>query len=352
MKEKKRGARPRRISAAVLIPSFLGALACSGPPPPAGSSHPAGAAALFSRERVTIAVTDSGLGGLSIMAEAASRMKAARAFRGVDLVFWNALFSNDSGYNSLPSREDKVRIFDASLRSLAAEVKPDLILVGCNTLSVLLGDVPFARTADVPVLGIVDTGVEMMAEALSRNPRAAGLLLGTATTIAEGEHRRKLLAAGIEEERLVSQPCPDLVGLIESDWRGEEAARLIETYIGEAADRLPDAGAPVYAGLFCTHFGYASALWERAFARRGLTLAGLVNPNSRWVDALDPPARRNRFPETEVRARVISMVEIPAAVRDALGEWLRPLSSETEDALKNYDLRPGLFEWKSLLKSD
>ncbi len=352
MNRKKRGGRARRIPAAVLVPLFLGAAACSAPPQPAGSSPPAGTAAIFSRERVTIAVTDSGLGGLSIMAEAASRMKASRAFERVDLVFWNALFSNDSGYNSLPSRADKIRVFDASLRSLAAAVQPDLILVGCNTLSVLLADVPFARTADVPVLGIVDTGVEMMAEALDRNPRAAGLLLGTATTIAEGEHRRKLLAAGIEGERLVSQPCPNLVGLIEADWRGEEAARLIEIYIGEAADRIPDRRVPIYAGLFCTHFGYASALWERAFARRGLLLAGLINPNSRWVDALDPPARRNRFPETEVRARVISMVEIPADVRDSLGEWLRPFSSETEAALKNYDLQPGLFEWKSLLKGD
>ena len=185
MNEKKRGARPRWISAAVLIPSFLGALACSGPPPPAGSSHPAGAAALFSRERVTIAVTDSGLGGLSIMAEAASRMKAARAFRGVDLVFWNALFSNDSGYNSLPSREDKVRIFDASLRSLAAEVKPDLILVGCNTLSVLLGDVPQVR-----------------------GPRRAG-----------GRSGRRLRRPGPRLRPLPSQPLDDARQLVESQLR-------------------------------------------------------------------------------------------------------------------------------------
>ncbi len=299
---------------------------------------------------LVILAVGSWLGGLSIMAEAAVRMKAARSFRTVDLVFWNALFSNDSGYNNLPTREDKARVFDSALQSLADTIRPDLILVGCNTLSVLLGDVPFVRESNIPILGIVDTGVEMMAEALGGNPRATGILLGTSTTISAGEHRRKLIAAGFADARLISQPCPDLVGLIEADWRGEETARLIDAYVGKVAARMPDSRAPVYAALFCTHFGYSAELWERAFARRGLTLAGLINPNSRWVEALDPPDERNRFPETEVRTRVISMVEIPEAVRDSLGVWLGRISAETEAALRDYDFRPGLFEWKSLLK--
>jgi len=323
---------------------------CRPPRPDSGVTRSPVAGGLFSRESITIAVTDSGLGGLSIMAGAATRLKAARSFRSVDLVFWNALFANDSGYNRLPTREAKVRVFDSALRSLAGTVKPDIILVGCNTLSVLLADVPFARESEIPVIGIVDAGVDMMGAALAGNPRAAGLLFGTVTTMAEGEHRRKLIAAGVAGTRLVSQPCPNLIGLIESDWRGEETARLIDAYVGEAAARLPDPRAPVFAGLFCTHFGYAADLWERAFARRGLTLAGLLDPNARWVEALDPPGRRNRFPETEVRTRVISMVEIPEGVRTSLGEWLRRVSPETEAALRDYDLRPGLFEWESLIR--
>ena len=301
---------------------------------------------LFAREAVTIAVTDSGLGGLSIMAEAAARLAAARSFRRVDLVFWNALFSNDSGYNNLPTRKEKIRIFDSSLRGLARTVKPDLILVGCNTLSVLLNDTPFARETDIPVLGIVETGADMLAEALAAHPGSVGLLLGTPTTISSGEHRRRIVAAGIAEDRLISQPCPNLVGLIETDWKGEDTARKIDALIGEAAARLVDSRSPVYAALFCTHFGYATALWEQAFARRGLALAGILNPNSRWIGRLDPPGAKGRFPQTEIRTRVISMVEIPEGVRAALGEWLERLSPETAAALRNYDRRPGLFEWE------
>ncbi|MHB8054482.1 MAG: aspartate/glutamate racemase family protein [Candidatus Aminicenantales bacterium] len=328
----------------------LAAMAGPGCRPAAEIRPNAGLDGLLARERITIAVTDSGLGGLSIMAEAAARLAAARSFRSVDLVFWNALFSNDSGYNSLPTREAKIRIFDSALRSLAGTVKPDVILVGCNTLSVLLGDVPFARETDFPVLGIIDTGVEMLAQVLAANPRAVGILLGTQTTISEGAHRRKLVAAGIADDRLISQSCPNLVGLIETDWRGADTARLIEAYVGEAAARMADSRAPVYAALFCTHFGYSTELWKQAFARRGLTLAGIINPNSTWIDMLDPPAKKGRFPRTEIRTRVISMVEIPETVRTSLGEWLGRISPETAAALKGYNFREGLFEWKSLLR--
>jgi len=321
-----------------------------GPAGPAAKTTPSsGFESIFNREKITIAVTDSGLGGLSIMAEAAARLQAARSFRSVDLVFWNALFSNDSGYNDLASRAEKIRIFDSALRSLAATLKPDLILVGCNTLSVLLGDTPFARETRIPIAGIVDAGVVQLNEALAASPRAVAFLFGTKTTIAEGEHRRKLVAAGIADSRLIPQPCPSLVGRIEADWRGKEAEDLIAKYVGEAADRLSDPSVPVFAALFCTHFGYADELWRKAFAARGLNLAGLINPNSRWIEPLDPPDKKNRFGRTDLRTRVVSMVEIPESVRTTLAAWLVRISPETAAALKSYDLVPGLFEWRSLV---
>ena len=58
-----------------------------------------GRASLPQKDAITVAVTDSGLGGLSIMAEAAARLKELRLYRVVNLVFANSLFSNESGYN-------------------------------------------------------------------------------------------------------------------------------------------------------------------------------------------------------------------------------------------------------------
>jgi hypothetical protein len=98
----------------------------------------------FQKREVTIAVTDSGLGGLSILAEAAEKMKENKIFRHTHFIFFNSLFSEDGGFNSLKTQKEKVLIFDSALRSLMENCSPDLILIGCNTLSVLYDKTPFS----------------------------------------------------------------------------------------------------------------------------------------------------------------------------------------------------------------
>ncbi len=305
-------------------------------------------ALLPDKEEITVAVVDSGLGGLSIMAAAADRLKSAGPARRVNLVFFNALFDNESGYNSLPSREAKVRIFDSALRSLASEYKPDVILVGCNTLSVLLPGVPFARAGRIPIVSIVDPGVEMIAGALQADPGARLILFGTETTIAEGSHREKLERMGIDPGCVVGQPCPELAAAIENGFKSENTALLIEAYVDEALAKL---GAPprhLAAGLVCTHYGYALDLWKAAFAGKGFSRLTILNPNDRLAEVLIPPGTARRFAHTEIAARAVSMVEIAAAKRISLAEALAALSPETAAALRDYELRPGLFEWRAL----
>ena len=312
-------------------------------------------AGLFAKRDVTIAVVDSGLGGLSIMAGLASRLEDARIFRRANLVFFNALFSNDNGYNSLPSRGAKIAVFDSALRSLAERAHPDVILVGCNTLSVLLPDTPFARSGTVPVLGIVEPGVEMIASRLGARTGAASalsappvLIFGTETTIAEGEHRRRLVEKGIPDTRIVTQACPELASYIEKAPLSDETGLLIESYVDEALAKTAGPKADAVVGLCCTHFGYSLDLWRKAFADRGVR-ADMVNPNAGLAEALVPARLRGRAPSTEIRARAVSMVEIGPEKIAGLGNFIRRISPKTADALAGYELRPDLFEWRSLI---
>jgi|GEM_PF-49693 peptide/nickel transport system substrate-binding protein len=298
------------------------------------------------KDALTVVVTDSGLGGLAVIAQAAARLKESRAYRAVNLVFANALFSNDSGYNSLPNRAEKIRVFDSALRGIAKTSGPDLILVGCNTLSVLTEDVPFVRETEVPVLGIVEAGVEMIARSLSGDPSASVILFGTETTIAEDTHRQKLLARGIAADRVIPQACPELAAYIENDWRGEDTALLVEAYVDEALEKLPNPKSPVIAALVCTHYGYALDSWTKAFAGREANLKAVLNPNEAMIDAVFPPGVKSRFAETKVAALVLSMVEIADNKRASLGEWLGRVSPEFSAALGNYELKPDLFSWK------
>jgi len=301
----------------------------------------------FAKPDVTIAVTDSGLGGLSIMAEAAARLKEARVFKSVNLVFFNALFSNDSGYNSLRTRQEKIAVFNSALEALAGKYRPDLILVGCNTLSVLTGETRFFRATKIPILDIVGPGVDMITDGLKKSPKSAVIILGTETTIAEGEHKKRLFERGFPEASIVTQACPELAGYIEKDPKSEDTALLIESYVDEALAKIKDQNAPILVSLNCTHFGYSMDLWKKAFENRGIKSFVIINPNSKMTDVLVPPASAKRYAATAVSAKVVSMVEISRQKIEALGDWLRKISPETAAGLARYELKPDLFEWKN-----
>ena len=64
----------------------------------------------FRKNEVTIVITDSGLGGLSILADAVERLKDWKSFQKVDFVFFNALFSSEGGYNTLKTHQEKVSL--------------------------------------------------------------------------------------------------------------------------------------------------------------------------------------------------------------------------------------------------
>ena len=59
-----------------------------------------------------ILITDSGVGGLSVVAFAERFVRSHGAAEPVRLTFANAAPENDYGYNSMPSREGKIETFD------------------------------------------------------------------------------------------------------------------------------------------------------------------------------------------------------------------------------------------------
>ena len=305
-----------------------------------------GKAWLPDQAEITIAVTDSGLGGLSIMAELAARLEAARVAPRVHLVFFNALFANDSGYNSLPTREAKLRVFDRALAALADSVRPDLVVIGCNTLSVIYPDTAFARSRRVRVAGIIEPGVRMFQRELARRPEATLLLFGTETTIGEGTHRAALVAAGVPGGRVVTKACPELAAYIENNWQGDDTELMIASVVGDAVGTLPAVKPPVLVGLVCSHYGYAREAWPRAVAESGVSVCGVLDPNRELVEVICPAGTHGRHPRTAVTARVVSMVEIAPAKQKSLGAWLQRVSPVVATALINYELRPGLFEWR------
>ena len=303
---------------------------------------------LLEKDSITIVITDSGLGGLSVLADAAEKFSRHPVFKNVNLVFFNALFTDHSGYNGLQTREEKLKVFSSALHSMEDLYAPDIILVACNTLSVLIPDTPFARTSSVPVVGIVADGVEQIAEQLRGKPSARNIIFATQTTVDEGTHKDLLLEQGFADEQIMTQSCPQLTLHIEQGYDSEYTEMLIDAYVDEALSRAGDTQGPLSVSFNCTHFGYSMAFWKLAFSSRGVEVTKFLDPNTRMIDFLLPTSRQQRYPQSEVSVKVVSMIDIPADRQDSIGRWLHTVSPVTETALRNFELKPDLFEWQGL----
>jgi glutamate racemase len=283
-----------------------------------------------------IVLTDSGVGGLSVCAYAERFVRTRGAAEPVRLTFVNAAPDNDYGYNSMPSRDVQLRTFERFLATVTARYAPDLIYVACNTLSVLLPDVPQPA---LPVTGIIETGVELVARELEADPRSAAILFATPTTIAAGTHRRLIEARGAAASRIVGQACPGLADTISEDRDGAATAAAIARWVAAATEQLPGADTPVVACLACTHYGYRRELFASALAAAGRR-AAVVDPNERAVDELlGPRGGASR----EVSVEVVTRYAIPEAAVETLAWFLDPISQPTVAALRSFVHLPDLF---------
>jgi glutamate racemase len=287
-----------------------------------------------------ILITDSGVGGLSVVAYAERFVRTHGFTEPVRLTFANAAPANDYGYNSMPTRDEKLATFDRFLRNVTERFTPDSIYVACNTLSVLLPDTPFFTNAPVPVSGIVETGATLLLRALEADPRSVAMIFGTQTTIDAGTYPRLLTERGVEPSRIVSQACPGLADTISEDREGTKTREEIRGWVRAAIGKSQHPGAPVVAALACTHYGYRKELFADAFEEAGVR-ASVVNPNERAVDDLF--GQDADGPQHEVEVRFVTRYAIPEVTVETLTYFLEPISPRTVAAMQKFEYLPDLF---------
>ena len=279
-----------------------------------------------------ILITDSGVGGLSVVAYAERFVRTQGFTEPVKLTFANAAPENDYGYNAMPSREAKIETFDRFLRNVTERFSPDLIYVACNTLSVLLPDTPYFAKAAIPVKGIVETGVDLVFDALHADSEAVAIIFGTQTTIDAGAYPRLLEQRGIEPSRIVSQACPGLADTISEDREGTKTRAEIRKWVDAAMAKLPRKNA-VVACLACTHYGYRKDVFAEELK------APVINPNESAVDDLFETTGRSH----EVEVEFVTRYRIPETAVEALTYFLSEISPKTVAAMRGFVHVPDLF---------
>jgi glutamate racemase len=168
--------------------------------------------------RPTIAVFDSGVGGLTVLRAIVERVPNA-----------DYLYFGDTArlpYGS-KSRETIARYAIGAAQFLQQK-GATLLVIGCNTASAMaLYDVKGA--VDIPVIGVIEPGADRAAE-ISQSREA--VVIGTEATVAAHAYQRALARRGFATHE---KACPLFVPLVEEGWTDhavtEQVARI---YLAEA----------------------------------------------------------------------------------------------------------------------
>jgi glutamate racemase len=230
----------------------------------------------------TIAVFDSGFGGLTVLRALLPLIPGARF-----------LYLGDTA--RLPygakSQQTIARYAVSSANFLLAE-GAEMLVVACNTASALALD-ELKAALPIPVLGVIEPGaaaaaaISDQAGAPSFASLAKGgvsgasptvLVLATAATVQSGAYTRTCAALGLHA---YEKACPLLVPLIEEGWTEHPVtAEVLRIYLREALEAAPTVTTLV---LGCTHYPLIKPLIER-------TLVELNHP-LHIVDAAAATAR-------------------------------------------------------------
>jgi glutamate racemase len=213
-----------------------------------------------------ILLFDSGVGGLTVLAELRKLLPEAPVIYAADLA--------GLPYGAKTEAEIAARVAGL-LGRMSERFRPRLITIACNTASTIaLGMV--REVLNVPIVGTVPA--IKPAAALSESGTIG--LLGTAATVRQ-KYVDDLEREFAQGKRLIRFACPDLVAAAEARLRGEApdpavfaaaAAGLREQPGGEAIDTVV---------LACTHFPLVEE-----------ELRAAMGDNVRFVDGAQGIARR------------------------------------------------------------
>jgi glutamate racemase len=191
-----------------------------------------------------IGVFDSGVGGLTVLAEIRDR-----------LPYEHTVYFGDTARVPYGVRDPaEVREFAFEIIRYLTDLDVKLIVVACNTASAVALELAQAEF-DAPTFGVIEPGAR--AAAVDTINRRVGVL-ATQVTVESGAYRRAVRGhdAGIVVHE---QACPEFVPLIEKGVvDGPELEEVARGYLDPLTRRRVDA-----VILGCTHYPLISATINR-----------------------------------------------------------------------------------------
>ena len=184
-----------------------------------------------------IGVFDSGVGGLTVLAEIHRRLPAE-----------TTVYLGDNARTPYgPRPADEVRRFTLEAVDWLTAQDVKLLVLACNTATARALGAVRERVA-VPVVGVVRPGA--VAAAAATRSRHVGVI-ATAGTVESGAYPDAIVEAD-PETRVVQQACPELVPMVESGIvDGRRAESVLRAYLDPMLEAEPAMDTLL---LGCTHY--------------------------------------------------------------------------------------------------
>lgn len=284
----------------------------------------------MSNKKQRIIVCDSGLGGLNIASGYFSPARREEK-EEKEILYFNAFPDKDLGFNDL-TVSGQEKMLQNVLEGME-KFSPDLCLIACNTLSIILERLLQYYTPSFPVQGIVDIAVKGMKDFLTEKaPSSHILILGTKSTVESNLYASRLLEQGIGAARLHSLACPGVAKALESGPGAEKVKALIASFAALAPE-LP-AGTKCALAFCCTHFAYGEEIWKNAFREKWGYIPVILNPNAWMVEMITGKGKSFQY---------VSRIGLFDGAKENMPSVFMKEAPQIAEALKNVQEDPSLF---------
>jgi glutamate racemase len=233
---------------------------------------------------MTIAVFDSGFGGLTVLRALLPLIPGA-----------NYLYLGDTARLPYGAKSrGTVARYAVSAAAFLLSQGAELLVVACNTASALALD-ELKEALPIPVIGVIDPGTQAAAAISTTNYQLPTVLvLATAATVQSGAYSRSCAALGLVA---YEKACPLLVPLVEEGWIDHSVtAEVLRIYLAEALAAAPAASILI---LGCTHYPLIKPLIERTLVELNhpMHIVDSATATARAAQQISPQQNLSSFAE-------------------------------------------------------
>ncbi|HAV43124.1 TPA: glutamate racemase [bacterium] len=198
----------------------------------------------MSNKTLPIGIFDSGVGGLTVVAEVIKELPLE------DVVYFGDIARTPYGSKS----KETVIKFSREITHFLVDQGAKLIIIACNTASSVALDL-LKGEFDRPIIGVIQAGVSTALQ-VTRNNRVG--VIGTSTTIVSGSYVNELKRLN-PNLTVISQACPLFVPLVEEGWVNHKVTTLVaEEYLSPLKDNKIDT-----LILGCTHYPFLKPIIQK-----------------------------------------------------------------------------------------